>query len=271
MILAPFQSRLLIALILFALMGHVNAQDFEVAPVRVSFNAAPGETQTRTVTIKNHSNRRESFTVRPIDFLVQRNGKAEMLPAGSTRNSIANWININPSFVELEPNESRTIQINLQAPSDDFSSKWGMLSFFTTREQTAFHADRALQTGVSLSGRIDIYVSYNPASSEPGRIDINRLQEAFSINPNEMAFTVNLDNLSERIMVGRIFLIASNLETGQEQRFRTVEVTTYPQAGRTVELTIPKSLPAGKYSVAAILDYQGSSSLKGTQIIIDVK
>jgi P pilus assembly chaperone PapD len=258
-------------ILMVLILTNLKAQDFEVAPVRVTFNAVPGETQTRSVTLKNHSNRKEAFTVRPQDFLVQRNGRSELLPAGSTRNSISNWINVNPSFVELEPNESRTIQINLQAPSEDFSSKWGLLSFVTTREQTAFHADRDLQTGVSLSGRIDIYVTYNPASSEPGRLDINRLQEVFSVNPDEMAFTVNLDNISERIVVGRLFLIASNLVTGHEQRFRTVEVTTYPQTSRTVEISIPKNLPAGKYSMAAILDYAGSPSLKGTQIILDIE
>jgi uncharacterized protein (DUF2141 family) len=128
-----------------------------------------------------------------------------------------------------------------------------------------------LQTGITLAGRIDIYVSYNPATNEPGRIDINKLQESFSVNPNELTFSVNLDNLSERIVVGRIFLIASNLNTGQEQRFRTIEVTTYPQTSRTVELSIPRNLPPGKYSMAAILDYQGSASLKGTQIIIDIE
>jgi hypothetical protein len=249
----------------------LEAQDFEVAPVRVTFNVAPGETQTRTVTIKNHSSRKETFTVRSMDFLVQRNGSTEMLPAGSTRNSIANWININPSFVELEPNESRNIQINLQSPADDYSSKWGMLSFVTTREQTAFHADRQLRTGLAMSGRIDIYVSYNPATTEPGRIDINRLQEVHSINPNEIAFNVNLDNLGERIMIGKVFLVASNLNTGHEQRYKTIEVTTYPQTSRTVELTIPKNLPAGRYSLAAILDYPGSPSLKGTQIIIEIE
>jgi hypothetical protein len=259
------------ALALLIVSSPIIAQDFEVAPVRVTFNTAPGESQTRTVTVKNHSNRRETFTIRTYDFLVQRNGKAEMLPAGSTRNSISTWININPSFVELEPNESRVIQINLQAPSDDFSSKWGMMSFVSTREQTAFHADRQLQTGMSLAGRIDIFVSYNPATSEPGRIDINRLQEAFSINSDELTFTVNLDNLSERITVGKIFLIASNLSTGYEHRYKTVEVTTYPQTSRTLDLSIPKNLPPGKYSIAAILDYPGSASLKGTQIIIDIE
>jgi hypothetical protein len=257
--------------VLLFMGNQLLAQDFEVAPVRVNFNVAPGETQSRTVTIKNHSNRRETFTMRMQDFLVNRNGNMEMLPAGSTRNSIANWININPSFVELEPNESRTLQLNLQAPVDDYSSKWGILSFLTTQEQTAFQADRDLQTGILLSGRIDIHIAYNPATSEAGRLEITQLQEVQSQNPDELRFSVNLDNMGERITTGRIFLIASNLSTAEERRFPTMEITTYPQTSRTVILTIPKGLTQGKYSLAAILDYPGSPSLKGTQIIIDVE
>ncbi|TVQ16521.1 MAG: hypothetical protein EA361_04025 [Bacteroidetes bacterium] len=256
--------------ILFVIPQWTLAQDFEVAPVRVVFNAAPGETQSRTVTIKNHGNRKETITLRMQDFLVQRDGKMEMLPAGSTRNSIASWVTINPGFIEMEPNESRTIQLNLQAPNDEYSSMWGVLSFVTTAEQTAFSADRDLQTGMSLAGRIDIFLSYIPATGEAGRIEINNLQEAESTNPEERLFTVNLDNLGERITAGKIFLVASNLRTGQEHRFRTIDVTTYPQSSRTVELTMPAGLTPGTYSVAAILDYPGSSSLKGTQITINV-
>lgn len=247
------------------------SQDFEVAPVRVNFNVAPGESQSRTVTIKNHGNRKETFSIRLNDYLVQRHGGMELLPAGSTRNSISGWINLNPSFVELQPNESATIQVNLQAPTDDYSAKWGIMSFFTTAEQTAFTADRDLQTGVSVSGRIDIYLFYNPTTGDPGRVEIGNLQEVAIKNDDERLFTVNLDNPGEKIMNTKVYLIASNVQTGEEHKFRTVEVVSYPQTARTVELFLPGKLPPGRYALAAILDYPGSTSLKGTQIIINVE
>lgn len=250
---------------------HGFSQSFEVAPVRIHFQVEPGESQTRTVTVKNHGNRTETINLRFHDFLVQRQGRMEVLPAGSTRNSISNWVNANPTFLELQPNESRTVQLNLQAPADDYSAKWGILSFFTAAEQTVFSADRDLQTGLSLSGRIDIYLNYNPKTDRPGNVEISNLQEADGDDPSLRYFTVNLDNLSEIIVPCRLFLVASNLVTAEEERFRTIEVTTYPQTARTVEMTIPNNLPPGRYSLAAILDYPGSVSLKGTQIIIDVE
>lgn len=252
-------------------VGKASSQDFEVAPVRVNFQVAPGESQSRTVTIKNHGNRKETFTLRMQDFLVQRQGQREFLPAGSTRNSIANWINLNPTFVELQPNESANIQVNLQAPSDDYTAKWGMLSFLTAAEQTAFSADRDLAAGVTVSGRIDIYLFYNPATDDPGRVEIGNLQEVTSASTDSRKFTVNLDNPGDKITACKVFLIASNLSTGEEHQFRTLEITSYPQSARTVELNLPNTLPAGRYALAAILDYPGSRSLKGAQIIIDVE
>ncbi len=263
-------KRLLISL-LTIIPFLASAQDFEVAPVRVHFNASPGESQSRTVTVKNHSSRRETVTLRLQDFLIQRQGQMEILPAGSTRNSIASWVNLNPSFLTLEPNEAKTIQINLQAPNDNFTSKWGILSFSASTEQTAFSADRGVQAGLSLSGRIDIYLFYNPAASEPGRVEVSNLVETKNGAASERHFAVNVDNYGERITTGKVFLIASNIDTGFEKRYRTVDVLVYPQTTRTIELSIPKDLPPGRYSFAAILDYQGSTSLKGTQtsVIVD--
>jgi len=260
-----------IFILLFGVIPHlIFSQNFEVAPVRVSFNALPGETQSRTVTVKNHSNQRETITLRLQDFLVQRDGQMETLPAGSTRNSIATWVNLNPSFLTLEPNETQTIQVNLQAPNDDFTSKWGLLSFAVSNEQTAFSADRGVQAGLSLSGRIDIFLFYNPASSDPGRIEISNLVETNKGTATERHFNVNIDNYGDRITTGRVFLIASNIDTGFEKRYKTVDVMVYPQSTRTIELSIPIDLPPGRYSLAAILDYPGSTSLKGTQTVINV-
>ncbi len=250
---------------------NVVSQDFEVAPVRVTFNIAPGESQSKIVTVKNHGNKKETITLRMLDFLIQRQGRMEILPAGSTRNSIASWINLNPMLVELQPNESANIQVNLQAPLDDYTAKWGILSFATAAEQTSFSVDRELQTGMSISGRIDIFITYNPTTGDVGNVEIGGFQEIASNKSDERRFSVNIDNTGEKILNSKVHLIASDMSTGKEYKFKTIEVALYPQAARTVELVMPKTLPPGRYALAAILDYPGSTSLKGTQILINVE
>ncbi|MFW6351465.1 MAG: hypothetical protein ACOC2E_03685 [Bacteroidota bacterium] len=269
--LSTYKSYLVTIFLIFSYTCSYG-QDIEVAPARINFNAQPGEGQTRTVTVKNHGNKKETITLRMYDFLVNREGEIETLPAGSTRNSISNWVNLNPTFLELQPSQSGTVQINLQSSSEDYSAKWGILSFTSTVEQTAFTADQEVQTGLSLMGRIDIYLNYNPLTMEAHRLEINRLQEVESTQPGERMFTVNIENTGEQITNAKVFLIASQLETAEEHRFKTTEINVYPQSIRTVLLSFPEDeLPTGEYSLAAIIDYAGSTSLKGTQIIIDVE
>ncbi len=265
-------KKYLLFIFLFLLLRPSFGQDFEVAPARINFNAQPGEGQSRTVTVKNHGNKKETITLRMYDFLVNREGDIETLPAGSTRNSISNWVNLNPTFLELQPNQSGTVQINLQSPSEDYSAKWGILSFTSSVEQTAFSADQEVQTGLSLLGRIDIYLNYNPMTSESHRLEINKLQEIESTQSGERMFSVNIENVGDQITNCKVFLIASHMETAEEHRFRTTEIKVYPQSVRTVQLSFPENeLPAGEYSLAAIIDFTGSTSLKGTQIVINVE
>ena len=48
----------------------VWGQDFEVAPIKLNFNADPGESQTRVVTVKNHSSKRSSFILSMGDYRI---------------------------------------------------------------------------------------------------------------------------------------------------------------------------------------------------------
>lgn len=261
-----------IIFILFTFSPFLStAQDFEVAPVRINFSGTPGETMTRNVSIKNHGNRVETISIRPRDFLVYRQGNMEVLPAESTKNSIAKWVNVNPSFVVLEPNQEMSVQVNMQAPQDDYTAKWGILSFESTAEQTAFSADQTVRAGVMLSARIDIFLNFNPVGGAPDRVNISNLREITTDQDQERKFAVNLDNLGDKITACRLYLIASDLSTGEEKRFPTVNITTYPQSSRTVELILPNQLKKGQYALAAILDHSGSTSLKGTQLIINVE
>ena len=50
------------------------SQDFEVAPVLVSFDANPGENQIQTLTLRNHSNEKQKFVLNLADYTVNEEG-----------------------------------------------------------------------------------------------------------------------------------------------------------------------------------------------------
>ena len=259
----------LLLLILFS-ASQITAQNFEVAPVRLNFTPNPGETQTKMLNVKNHGNNTASIVLSFQDYLIYKNGDKKILSPGSSKNSIAEWVTLNPSYLELNPNEVQNVEVTLQAPTDDYTSKWGLLNVTTAKEQTSFEADQELSAGVNVYGRINVQLSYTPQVESNKRVQISNLREVTTPDDSLRRFTANIDNLGNTITDCKVYLIASNLQSMHEKKFSPVEVKAYPQSTRDVELVLPDQLPDGKYSLSAILDYGSSRALEGTQITIEV-
>jgi hypothetical protein len=151
-------------LILSAL--NLIAQDFEVSPLKLYFNAEPGESQTKFVTVKNHSGKEETFILTISDYSVNNKGQGQYVEAGSMKNSMADWVTFAPAFFPLGPNEEKQIAVTMQQPTDDFGSKWGVIFVRTAQEQTAYSADKSVSAGVSVSARIAINVYQTPGTNK---------------------------------------------------------------------------------------------------------
>ncbi|MFC2137520.1 hypothetical protein ACFLTE_05030 [Bacteroidota bacterium] len=260
----------IIYLLLTIITFQINAQDFEVSPIDINFNAEPGDMQSKIITIKNHSNKKTGYLLAVQDYLVNKSGKTGFLDANATRNSIANWISISPSYVEIAPNGEQTVQVSLQAPLDDYTAKWGAISVSPAIERTAFSADGRLSAGVGVSGSIIIKLYQSPTSNQNHRAKISNLKEITIEGDTVRTFTANIDNIGDKITECKVFLIAANLETAEERQFDPIKIKTYPKTARLIELKMPKVLPDGKYALSAILDYGSNSELEGTQMIITV-
>ncbi len=249
-----------------------KAQDFEVAPVRLDFNAEPGENQTKVVNIKNHSNRKASFIVAISDFLPSSDGKRQMMPPNTTRRSAANWLNINPSFFELNPGDQIPIQISMLVPGDEYGAAWCMLYIQPSKEQTSWDVDKALGAGVQVSGRIGVTIYQSPNSNKNHSIKVTSLKEVTTEEDTTRRFSATIDNLGDKVTKCKVHLIASNVNTSEEKQFPSLEVETFPKMTRNVEVELPSGeLEAGKYAIAVIVDYGSRFALEGAQIVIDVE
>jgi hypothetical protein len=265
-------SRLFSLTALLPIALSLSAQDFEVAPVRLDFAAEPGENQTKTINVKNHSNRKASFVVVINDFLPSSDGSRKSMPPNTTRRTAANWININPSFFELNPGEQIPIQITMLVPGDEYGAAWCMLYIQPTTEQTAWSVDKALGAGVTVSGRIGVLVYQSPASNSNHSIKVTAFTETTISTDTDRKFLATIDNLGDKVSPCKVLLIASNIETAEEKQFAPINVETFPKMTRNVELELPaNSLPAGKYAIAVVVDYGPRYSLEGAQLVIDVK
>ncbi len=248
----------------------VFAQDFEVSPLSLNFSVEPGESQTKFLKIKNHRNKTETFVLNLSDYTINMNGKESFVDAGSLKNSIANWISVAPSFFELQPNEEVQISVTLQQPSNDYSSKWGMIFIKTAKEQTAFSVDKGISAGMNISGRIAVNVLQTPSTNKSYKAKIDNLKEVTKKEDENRVFSAIVNNVSDIITQCKVNLIVTNIKSSEEFVLEPQEFLLYPKTSRKVLLTINKPLPKGTYALSAILDYGSKSNLEGTQIIIEV-
>ena len=256
---------------LLLLLTNSYAQDFEVSPAIMNFDVEPGQTQTIPINIINHSNKKQTFTLLLGDYVTNKVGTLIQMPEGSTEHSLANWININPPYFEMQPNEARQVIASVQAPVGDYSTRWVFIYVRTANEQTASVADKKLNTGLMVNTQIVINVIQSPKSNVNYRMKLTGLSEITTNSDTLRRFKAVADNLGDKIAKCRVTLLASSLSTAKEVKLQVVKFKSYPDAQREVILQMAKdALPPGKYALAAILDYGKQSNLEGTQMLITV-
>jgi hypothetical protein len=249
----------------------IVAQDFEVSPVLMSFNANPGEIQTKQINLINHSSKPQKYTVKISDYELDSDGNKKSVPAGTSKRSCADWITLNPSLIELNPNQSATIDALMTVPKDGFSTKWCMIHVEVAKEQSSFEADKTLATGVLIVPRIVILVKQSPKSNNNYKATISGLKETTKPGDLQRSFEVMVSNKGDKVIDANVNLALADLLTAKEEKYSPVKVTVYPDASRIVKLQLPAQLTKGKYALAAILDYGNRQPLGGTQMMLEVK
>ncbi len=60
---------------------------------------------------------------------MNENGKSNFLPAGKGKYSLSKWLNISPTFIELEPFENKKVRITVTVPNDEKGRKaaWSII------------------------------------------------------------------------------------------------------------------------------------------------
>jgi hypothetical protein len=259
-------AKILTFILLFIIYSVSYGQDFEVAPAMMVFQIDPGESQSQTLTIRNHSNFKTPFTINFADFIINAEGKKETLKRNTSKNSCTEWITTEKTFFDINPNEEEQIKITMQAPEDDYQARWAMMYIQTAKVQSTFAVDKGIGAGVHLSGRIAVLIYRNPESGIVTDLAIKQLKEITETDTTDRKFKVTVENKGNVIENCRVIFIASDLNTGEEFEFDPVNLSFYPGYPRDVEFLLPKYLPPGEYSLAALLDPGVNSIIKGTRM-----
>ncbi len=246
------------------------SQDFEVAPVLVSFNAEPGSIQSTKLSIKNYANVKQRFEITLSDYSIDKQGNKLSLAAGTSENSLANWLTLNPSFVELNPNESKEIELMITVPKGHSETRWGMAHVQVAKEKSAFDVDEDMATGVVLVPRIVVLIKQSPKSNRNYAAKIQDLKETTKEGENR-TFEALIVNYGDKVVDAKVSLSVANIMTAKEENFPKKKFTIYPKQSRLIQISLPKKLEKGKYAVAAVMDYGHRKPLEGAQIMIEEK
>jgi len=262
-------KRIIFSVFLASIVCSLFGQDFEVSPVAVNFSAEPGENQVRKINIINHSPRPQKYQFKINDFLLDTDGVVRPMALGINKRSCAEWLTLNPSFIELGPNQSATVDMIITVPKDGFTARWANVGVEPVKEQNAFEADKNLSQGVLIVPRISIQVRQSPRSNRSYRASINNLREITKPTDTNRVFEVMVQNSGDNILSANVHLILANVNSGDEQKFEATNFTIYPDGKRLLKLHVPRNIAKGKYALAAILDYGHRQPLEGTQLMID--
>ncbi|OIP84640.1 MAG: hypothetical protein AUK44_01870 [Porphyromonadaceae bacterium CG2_30_38_12] len=257
--------------LLFVTTKLLFGQDFEVSPVLMNFNAEAGEIQKKQLTLINHSAQLQKYALKISDYILDTDGNRKIVPLGSNTRSCADWITINPAFVELNPNQTAQLEVLMTVPKNGFTSRWCMLHVEAAKEQSSFDADKTLATGVMLIPRIVVLVSQSPRSNTNYKAIISKLREITKKGDKQLSFEVTVSNVGDKVIDANVYLTLANLQSAKEEKFSLSKTTVFPDATRKIVLQMPKISVKGKYVLAAILDYGHRQPLGGTQLMLDVK
>lgn len=248
-----------------------KAQDFEVAPVVMNFDANPGQIQKKVMTIRNHANIKQTFTFDFGDYEIDEEGKKIRQAAGASLRSCASWTTVTPNMLELNPNEERTVTVLMTVPKDGFSTKWGMIYVQASSEQKGNEIDKQLATGIRVTPRIAVLISQSPKTNKNYKGKIYSLQEVTTKKDSVKTFNVIVENTGDKIFEGNVQLLLADMNTAEEIKYKPKKNRVFPGEKRTFSLTLPNNIPKGKYVLAAVLNYGHDSSLEGTQILVEIK
>ncbi|MCF8378832.1 MAG: hypothetical protein K9H49_04595 [Bacteroidales bacterium] len=262
---------ILLTNIFFLSLLSLSGQDFEVAPVLINFDANPGESQSKILTIRNHNPERQKFILSLSDYEPSPDGGKSQMEAGSSSRTLFNWININPSLVELNPNESAEVELIMNVPRDGYNTRWGMIRVQLAKEQVPSAADKQLATGVIIVPRIVVLVNQSPRANQNYKASIKDLIDITKPDDELRHYEAVIVNLGDKVINAKIFLALANLETASEEQFTPQTVSVYPGFERKVSLTLPRKIEPGTYALAFLMDYGNNTAIEGSQILLEVE
>ncbi len=254
----------------------VIAQNVSIAPSRLYYKIDAGGYKSQAVTITNSSRVKQSFTITFSDFEAPGvEGKSKFMDAGESENSCSKWLSASPSFFEIEPGQSQTVQVLLQVPNIPEANKvkWSAMKVKLAKEKSKSEANNdanAVGMGVTETFQFIVHIFQSPPSVTFKSAEILGFKDITAENDSSRVLKLMVKNSGEAILDCASYLEITNLQTGSEERVKPFAFTLLPGGSRDVKFHLPV-IGKGKYSILGVVDYGSKENVQAAELDLEVK
>jgi hypothetical protein len=245
-----------------------------VSPSHFHFTQEQGQIKTYDITVKNTTSTAKSFNVNIYDFDMNGKGKSSFLSPGEGKYSLSKWMNISPTFIELEPFKTKKVKVTVSVPSDDNGRKaaWSILMI----EQEAPRNNlvntkkdgNTVAFGIVPTFAFGIFAYQNPPNVLTNNIEFTEFQ--FLENDAVNKLLLEVQNKGDGIAYCTSYIDLTNLDTGEQQRLRVKNFTIVPDLTRDFIFNLPQTLQKGKYLAVGVLDYESSEEIQAAKLEFEI-
>jgi hypothetical protein len=245
-----------------------------VSPSHFHFTQEQGQIKTYDITIKNTTSTGKSFNVNVYDFDMNGKGKSSFLPPGEGKYSLSKWMNISPTFIELEPFKTKKVKVTVSVPSDDNGRKaaWSILMIEQEAPRNNLVNTRndgnTVAFGIVPTFAFGIFAYQNPPNVLTNNIEFKEFK--FLENETVNKLLIEVQNQGDGIAYCTSYIDLTNLDTGEQQRLRVKNFTIVPDLIRDFVFNLPQTLKKGKYLAIGVLDYESSEEIQAAKLEFEI-
>jgi P pilus assembly chaperone PapD len=251
------------------------AQNVSVSPSRFYYKVAPGGSKAQTLRVTNASKNKQSFQISFGDFEAQgAAGKTNLLKSGESVHSLSKYVSANPSFFELEPGQSKEIQVLLELPNMPEASKvkWGTLLVKLVKEKTEANklTNKDMGMGIMETFQFVIHLFQTPPNVTNKSAEIVEMKQGQGKTANDKVISIVTKNTGEAILDCASYVEMVNLKSGKKERLKPTPFTLLPGGSREIKFAIPTTQEKGKYTVTGVVDYGSKDDVQAAEMDLEL-
>lgn len=240
-----------------SLLYSLNADSITISPATKVIETQPGVAQTFSIKILNDGNEKASIECYMSDLDIDKNGNKIFKPVGTTKNSVAKYINIaEPKKFILGVNETKEVLLSINVPKGIIGGNKAIAFFQAKPVNDTLNGKKLI---MSVRAGATILQETAGTTDIKSRITSVDVEEPSNVSPLKLKMKVKNEGNTHVTATGTVAIVDSN-----ESFIGTMDLSktiVYPNREAVLEgrLINNTSLKSGMYHALITYQYRDKS------------